>query len=45
MMKTGEDIFLDNISVREVENILGTKIIISEVDGKSLIDNFKREVI
>lgn len=45
MMKTGEDIFLDNLTVKEVEKILNTNIIISEVDGKDLIENLKKEVI
>lgn len=45
MMKAGEDIFLDNLTVKEVEKILNTNIIISEVDGKALIENLKKEVI
>lgn len=45
MMKTGEDIFLDNIKVKEVEEALKTRIVISEVNGKDLIENFKKEVI
>jgi putative radical SAM enzyme (TIGR03279 family) len=45
MMKTGEDIFLDNLTVKEVEKILNTNITISEVDGKDLIENLKKEVI
>lgn len=45
MMKNGEDIFLDNIEVRQVEDILGKKVIITEIEGKNLIENLKREVI
>ncbi|EOD01279.1 DUF512 domain-containing protein [Caldisalinibacter kiritimatiensis] len=41
MLKSDEDIFLDDVTVKELEKKLNTKIIISEVDGKSFVDIFK----
>jgi len=42
MLKSGEDIFLDNVTVKEIEEALATKIIISEVDGKNFINILKK---
>lgn len=39
MMKCDEEIFLDNITVDEVSEELGTKVIVSKVSGKDIISN------
>lgn len=39
MMKSDEDIFLDNITVKELKQVLGVEVIISEVDGESFVKN------
>ena len=44
MMKSGEDIFLDNLTVVDVEKELEIPIIITEVSGKEFIDVFRGEV-
>lgn len=38
MLRTGEDVFLDNLTVSQVSMKLETKIITSKVEGKCLID-------
>lgn len=44
MLKADEDIFLDNISVEDLELKLNTKVLPIEVKGKTLIDLLVREV-
>lgn len=44
MMKSDEEIFLDNISLEEVEKELKTKIMVSKVEGKNFVDIFNLEV-
>jgi len=38
MLKRDEDVFLDNITLRELEEQLNTKIFVSEVNGKNFIE-------
>lgn len=38
MLRAGEDVFLDNLTVEQVSKELNTKIITSKVDGRNLID-------
>lgn len=45
MLKRDENIFLDNITLDEVEEELKTKVYVSEVDGKDLINLLIKEVI
>lgn len=39
MMKADEDIFLDNITIRDLEKALNVEVQISEIDGKSFVKN------
>jgi putative radical SAM enzyme (TIGR03279 family) len=39
MLRTGENVFLDNITVAEVEKALSNKIDINDSDGKSFVDH------
>ncbi len=45
MLKNGEDIFLDDISVKEAAEILNKKIYTSPVDGDKLIDIIEYGVV
>ena len=45
MLKRDEDIFLDNITIDEVEKQLNKKIIASNVDGKEFIEFLKLGVM
>ncbi len=38
MLRAGEDVFLDNLTVEQVSKELNTRIITSKVDGRNLID-------
>ena len=38
MLKRDEDLFLDNLSLKEVEKLLGKSIYTAKVDGKNFID-------
>lgn len=44
MLKRDEDIFLDDITIDDIEKSLCTNVIISDVDGKKFIDIFKNEM-
>lgn len=44
MMKACEDIFLDNVTLKELEVELGVPVLVSEVSGKEFIDLFRGEV-
>ena len=44
MMKACEDIFLDNVTLKQLELELGVPVIVSEVSGKEFIDLFRGEV-
>lgn len=44
MLKRDETIFLDDITVNDIEISLNTKVIISDVDGRKFIDIFKNEM-
>lgn len=44
MMKSDEEIFLDNITLEEVRKELNTKVMVSKVEGKDFIDIFNLEV-
>lgn len=44
MMKSDEEIFLDNITLEEVSNELNAKIIVSQVSGHDLINKLSMEV-
>lgn len=44
MMKSCENIFLDNMRIEELENQLEKPVIISQVSGKEFIDIFREEV-
>ncbi|MTI67629.1 MAG: DUF512 domain-containing protein [Firmicutes bacterium] len=39
MLRANEDIFLDDITVKDIENKLNTKVIKSEVNGKEFLKN------
>ncbi|SKC87343.1 DUF512 domain-containing protein [Maledivibacter halophilus] len=39
MLKSDESIFLDDVKVKDIEKYFGKKVIVSDVNGKSLIDN------
>lgn len=41
MMKRDEEVFLDNITIKEASKALNIPVIISDVEGKSLIDIMK----
>ena len=41
MMKADEEIFLDNITLKELEEKLNTKVIVSKTDGKEFVNIFK----
>ncbi|MTI47765.1 DUF512 domain-containing protein [Sporosalibacterium faouarense] len=43
MLKANDEIFLDDVTVRDVEEKLQKKVLISEVDGKSFIDIFIKD--
>ncbi|MDR5657913.1 DUF512 domain-containing protein [Serpentinicella sp. ANB-PHB4] len=42
MLKSGETIFLDNVTIEDIENKLKTRISVSEVDGSSFIKEILR---
>lgn len=44
MLKSDEKVFLDNVTVNDINNILNTKVIISDVDGGKFIDIFKNDM-
>ncbi|WIV10778.1 DUF512 domain-containing protein [Proteiniborus sp. MB09-C3] len=44
MLKSGEKVFLDDITVANIENSLNTRIIISDIDGEKFVDIFKNEM-
>lgn len=44
MLKRYEKVFLDDITVEDVEKILNTKVIISDVDGMKFINILKNEM-
>lgn len=44
MLKSGEEVFLDDITISDVENSLNAKVIISDVDGEKFIDIFKNDM-
>lgn len=44
MLKKDEDIFLDDITIGDIEKSLCTNVIISDVDGKKFIHIFKDEM-
>lgn len=44
MLKSGEDIFLDNLTIAEVSKQLSSKIIVSEVSGGDFLEIFKTGV-
>ncbi len=44
MLKSDEEIFLDDLKLSEAQERLGVKIITSNVDGKDLIEILKQEV-
>ena len=37
MLRSGEDIFLDDVSVRELEDALGTEIVVVDENGADLV--------
>ena len=41
MLRSGEDVFLDDVTVSEVENALGIKVRVVEVDGAELYNAIK----
>lgn len=45
MLKSGEDIFLDDITVKELEEKLQTNVIIAEVNGEKFVDLFVKDLI
>ncbi len=44
MLRCDDEVFLDNMTVAEVAKGLNTKVLISKVEGKSLIDSIKQGV-
>lgn len=45
MLKANEDIFLDDVTVKELENELGAKIVVCSYTGDDFIDKIANEVI
>ena len=45
MLRYGEDVFLDDLHVNDVEKALGVKIIVSDSGGAAFIDTLKQAVI
>ncbi|NLY20044.1 MAG: DUF512 domain-containing protein [Tissierellia bacterium] len=45
MLKQDEDIFLDNVTLEELEQKLNKKIIVTEVDGFDLVNKLKEEKV
>lgn len=45
MLKSGEDIYLDDITVDQLKDRLGKNIFISEVEGKSFINLFAKDEV
>ncbi|MGF7057312.1 DUF512 domain-containing protein [Brassicibacter mesophilus] len=43
MLKRDEDIFLDNVTLKELEERLNTKVLVSEVEGKEFINLLESE--
>jgi len=39
MLRSGETVFLDDITVKDIEERLGIKIIICKQDGRDLVSN------
>lgn len=44
MLKSDEDIFLDNITLEELKKTLNTDIIVTRVDGYEFVDVFKKNM-
>ncbi len=44
MLRSGENVFLDDVTVDDVRSSLNTNVIISEVDGRKFIDIFKNKM-
>lgn len=44
MLRSQGDVFLDDLTVDDISRELGTRVIVSNVDGKNLIDILKLEV-
>lgn len=44
MLKRDEDIFLDDVTIEDVENILKTKVIKCDVDGQKFVDIFIKDM-
>ncbi len=44
MLRRGEAVFLDDVTVSDVENSLNSEVIISEVDGGRFVDIFKNKM-
>ncbi|MFA5524161.1 MAG: DUF512 domain-containing protein [Tissierellales bacterium] len=44
MLKSGEEVFLDDINISDVENNLNTRVYICDVDGEKFIKVFKNEM-
>ncbi|MCR5177622.1 MAG: DUF512 domain-containing protein [Lachnospiraceae bacterium] len=45
MLRYGEDVFLDDLHVNDIEKALGVKIIVSDSGGAAFIDTLKQAVI
>lgn len=44
MLKRDEKVFLDDITVEDIEKNLSTKIIVSDIDGEKFVNIFKNEM-
>ncbi|QCX32564.1 DUF512 domain-containing protein [Caloramator sp. E03] len=45
MLKAGEDVFLDDVKIEDIERELKVKIVVCEYTGEDLIENIEEEVI
>lgn len=45
MLKAGEDVFLDDVKVEDIERELNVKIVVCDYTGEDFIENIEKEVI
>lgn len=45
MLRSGEEVFLDDFTIRDIENKLNTNVIVSKVSGSDFVDIFVKDVM